>query len=58
MVGRTPKTPTRHDLDRVIIGSQVKLLQIAGAHAQALAIAEWWRSHFNEDVTIPPAKED
>lgn len=58
MVGRTPKTPTRHDLDRVIIGTQVKLLQIAGAHGQALALAEWWRAHFGEDVTVPPAKED
>ena len=58
MVGRTPKTPTRHDLDRVIVGSQVKLLQIAGAHGQALAIAEWWRSHFSEDVTVVPPKGD
>jgi hypothetical protein len=58
-MARLPKAVTRHDLDRLIVGSQVKLLQIAGSHAHALAIVEWWRSHYREDVTVmPPLKED
>jgi hypothetical protein len=67
-MARLPKAVTRHDLDRLIVGNQVFIMAaLAGladlSPAQKLdaRIEEtrvWWRSHFSEEVTVAPPKED
>lgn len=68
MVGRTSKSPTRHEVDRLIVGNQILIMDALGAGDPPVAAAlrrrvgevrAWWRSHHGEELTIlPPLKEE
>lgn len=64
MAAPGPKAPTRHELDRLIIGNQIAIMKAlemllpggqhaSGPHQLQLRIThlkDWWRFHFNEEV--------
>ena len=69
MVGRTSKSPTRHEVDRLIVGNQMLIMgALAGMvattpskrlDARIEEVRTWWRSHHGEELTIlPPLKEE
>ncbi len=66
-MARPPKAATRHDLDRMIVGNQIFIMGVladlaypAARHLndRAAEIRAWWRSHYNEDVTVMPAPKE
>ena len=66
-MARLPKSPTRHELDRLIIGNQIEIMAALELLDRAPRVVlgdriqetvAWWRAHYNEDVTAMPSKED
>lgn len=60
-VARINKSPTRYDLDRIIIGNQLSIMRAIAAMSPQTGPAEdlrirvsdikdWWRRHYDEEV--------
>jgi hypothetical protein len=65
-----PKAPTRHEMDRLMVGNQIAIMRALSTSAAVgplqrrdldLRIGDiksWWRLHFNEEVGFSAALGD